>query len=229
MKLSHYDLDSPLTFDGQSINVLVIENQKLMTHFIKDLISQSNGMGGGFVLSEKNESLSAAGKVVVITEPFSLNMNERNILNRVYIQMKHDALDEELYMATNSILSEIEKHVDRLLLNQSVPMESNPPDILNLIKLMNIQFTIPETMLELLCDYLDICSEHLMTKLFVFVNLKSFVDEQELKDLYNHILYRKYNVLMIENKQYRTLDHEIIRIIDKDACEFQISGADDIY
>ena len=229
MILAHYELNNPIIFQEGIVNVLVVENPIQMSKFIIELISQSNGVDGGFELSAKNESLPISNKVTLVTDVFSIDLNERDFLNKLYMKMKMDALSEDMFLDTNAILAEIERHFEKIMLRQNPQLESSVPDLQSLFKSLNIRHAVPETTLEKICDYIDLCSEYRKTVLFIFLNIKSFLDETEIQNLYLHSSYRKYNLLLIENKQYSHIKGEIIRIIDKDLCEFQISDDNDIF
>jgi CRISPR-associated protein Csn2 len=227
--LAHYDLNDPIQFTDGSINVVVIENQRLMRKLVEDLLTQSGGSDGGFSLAENGESISISGKVEVIVDPFSADINERNLLNKMFARMKKDSLDDEMYMSTNALLSEISTSIQKIMDRQSIQLECDDPDIGDLFKMMGVRFITSELLTERLCDYIDVCSEYRGTRLFVFVNLRSFLDKAEIKDLYVHSLYHKNRILLIENKQHVAIDCETVRIIDENLCEIPVSGVNDIY
>ena len=227
MFLSHYEFDSPLSFDEGFIPALVIENPRYMTKFLNELLNQSNKGEGGFELYENDVPISISDKVEIVINPFSANVNEREILNKLYAVMKKDALDEEFFLDTNSFLSEIEVNMKKIMMRQSVSLDSDTPDIIGFFKLLGVCFAVPDSLLEKICDYIDICSEYLKTRLFIFVNLKSFLNESEIIQLYNHSKYHKTRILMIEGRQSTFLENETVRVIDEDLCEIPISGCKD--
>ena len=58
----------------------------------------------------------------------------------------------------------------------------------------------------------------LRKRLFVFVNLKSFLSQGELSKLYEFAFYEKLNLLLIEGISRDKLDGERIVIIDDQLC-----------
>lgn len=230
MILTHYELNEPIEFKDGIVNVLVIENSGLMTKMIEELLNQSEKGEGGFVLFEKDKSVPISETEIIIN-PFSADINERSILNKLYAAMKKDALDEELFLSTNTFLSDIEMCLQKIIERQPQELESLPPDLTDLFKALNVRFSVSGSLDERLCDYIDICSEYRKTKLFIFVNLKSFLTESEIVQLYAHSIYTKKAVLMIENQQFQALEYEIVRIIDLTLCEIPIleSKDNDIY
>ena len=67
--------------------------------------------------------------------------------------------------------------------------------------------------------YLELCERFLNKKLFVLLNLHSFFTKKEIELLFDDIVYRKYNVFLIERYDYNALPQENKRIIDIDLCE----------
>lgn len=55
--------------------------------------------------------------------------------------------------------------------------------------------------------------------LVIFLNLKLYISETDLENIYKHIIYNKFNVLLIESScPENKLKYEKIKIIDKDLC-----------
>ena len=221
MRLSHYDLETPIELSEDIVNVLVIENPALMSKLISDMVAQSNNLDGGFTLWDKGSVISLPKTTDVIINPFSADINRREILAQLYSMMKHDALGEDMYMHTNKLLSDIENGFQTIINRQNPNIESDPPDVVGMFKLMNVRFEVSDSLLAKLCDYMDICNEYLKIRLFIFVNLKSFLSESELYQLYTHSSYRKHTLLLVENRQYKTIEMETVRIIDESLCEIR--------
>ena len=227
--LAHYELNSPIEFEEGHFNVLVIENPSYMSKMIKELLSQSDGGDGNFELFENNTPISISENVSVIIDPFSINLNERDILNKLYVTMKKDALDEDLYMSTNKFLSDIENNIKLIIERQPILLETDIPDLIGLFKFLSVHFMVSESLLEKICDYVDISSKYRKTKLFVFVNLKSFLNMSEMIQLYAHLNYHKMNILLIENQQSPSFEGEAVRIIDANLCEIPIFTKKEMY
>lgn len=59
------------------------------------------------------------------------------------------------------------------------------------------------------------------TKLFMFINLKQFIDIQDYEELIKFMNYNHVNVLFIESKKIDIFTpSEICLLIDEDKCEF---------
>ena len=224
MILGHYDLNSPIVFDEGQINLLVIENPSYLSKIIQEFVSQNEGKDSGFILSEKNKDLPLSENITVIIDPFTFTPNEHDVLNRLYSHMKNDALDDECYIDTNIMLSAIETMLERITLRQPMQLKFDNIDLIKIFKLANIHFDMSESLLERICDYIAIYTEYRKIKIFVFINLKSYLTTEEITQLYTFVQYRKIHILMIESHQSEVLDREKIRIIDNDLCEIDLGG-----
>jgi CRISPR-associated protein Csn2 len=191
-----------------------------MSKLTIDLIAQCNNLDGEFTLWGQDGIMPLNKTADVIMDPFSADINRRETLTQLYSRMKRDALGEDLYMHTNELLSNIETGFRKIIDSQNLNIVSDDPDITGLLRLMNVRFEVPGSLLEKICDYLDVCHEYLGIKLFIFINIKSFLSECEIEQLYSHSGYHKHILLLIENKQSKTLNAENVRIIDEDLCEF---------
>ena len=60
----------------------------------------------------------------------------------------------------------------------------------------------------------DICD----IKCFLFVNLKSYLNKDELLELYKHVYYKKINIMLLESTCRERLDNEVLHIVDEGLC-----------
>ena len=56
-------------------------------------------------------------------------------------------------------------------------------------------------------------------RLFVTVNMRSYIDDPEIELLMKTVLDHGYHLIMVENKEYERLQYEERWIVDKDLCE----------
>ena len=71
---------------------------------------------------------------------------------------------------------------------------------------------------ELVSYYMLISEKLKRTKLFVTVNMRSFISDKKIEQLFKSIVLHKINLICIENKEYPRLDTEKVIIIDEDMC-----------
>ena len=89
-----------------------------------------------------------------------------------------------------------------------------------MIKLLDIQLEHNySSLLEEIVDYIDIFSQIIKTKLFVFISLRSYLTGEEFNNFIKIMDYKGIRILLIE--RYLSLDNSIVdnvQIIDKDLC-----------
>ena len=79
-----------------------------------------------------------------------------------------------------------------------------------------------ENLVESILQYFLVMSQMANIRLFVFVNLKNYINPEELSKLYQALFYEKIFLLDIEAEQRYSLDEEKAIIIDKDKCVIEI-------
>ena len=219
MKLAHVLLDNPIRFEENRINILVIENKRMLARLIYEMLGLTEGEEGSFVLSENDNELSF-GCVDVITDVFRLDVNSRRNIGKLISALEKAAVDEQFYEASCRIMGDITSYV----LNVSGALDYNVDisevKLADIFKLCSTRFDFDD---DNICggvlDYMKITRDIAQMRLFVFVNLKQLLDAEDIELFYNNIIYNKYNVLLIESEYGQKLPVEKYKIIDKDLCE----------
>ncbi len=221
MMLAHPLLQSPIEFRENRIPVFVVENGQLFRQLIADLLAQENGEPGEFALSD-NSSLIEIGKNVQITlNPLFPELDGRRVLTK--IQQMAVTAAEEHPAKTAECLAALNDY--GATLTAAIPfnvtfseMESADDVVKALAFHVDTEgMSIPEQLLEMM----RLHRECFRKRLFVFVNLKAFLSEEEVTLFYQSVFYEKLSVLLLESGQKETVRPcEEVRIIDKDLCEF---------
>ncbi|MBP2629425.1 MAG: CRISPR-associated Csn2 [Firmicutes bacterium] len=221
MKLVHSQMEKQFVFHENIIELLIIENPSLFTEFIRELFQQSMGEEGRFVLSENDKILSCKDKVEVILNPLNLDINDKRILNRLYGKIKELSVDEDFYTMTMERLFNTQQYVEHLLEQLDFDVRCQEVvDIVPLLKVFNVQLVENDAhLLEKILDYLLVSFELLGKEVFVFVNIKSYLSTAEIKDFYRFVFYQKLKILLIENRQYESIETENVCVVDQDLCE----------
>ena len=224
MRLFHPSFENPFLFEENLINVLVIENGKTLYELTYELLNQINGEDGDWVLSDENKlkDLDLEKTFYFITEPFTLDFNNKKIQNKLLAKLKEIAVDEEHYSLTNDIIGQNVVYIEKILEKVDYSLEYNTlPDINSFIKIFDIKLQ-PDynSVLEKILEYLKVINRFLNINSFAFLNLKSYLTDEELELFYKDCFYSKYNLLLIEStvREHRFCC-EKYRIIDKDLCE----------
>ena len=219
MKLVHEEIKQDIKFEEGRISVWVIESRQLLSKFVKELIDQTEGEEGGFILLEGNELIRIKDSVNMITDYFSVPINSKKIKSKM-AKLLEEIAEEELYCETSELKSHIQQYImlltERTNLNIEYDMDFG---IASLFKLLEIRMEENyDSILERLCEYMKLVAELFENQLFVFVNLRQYIEAEDIGALHKFVEYEKINVLMIENQITERRDDEDYLILDKDFC-----------
>ncbi len=225
MKLVHPAFENQIIIYENKANVIVIENPELLTDIVFELKNQISGKEGSFILSNNMEYISLSKAAEICVDPFSLDFNSRKLISSLYEKLRKRALDEDMYLDTAKVTGDILLYIENLLFSvDSDFLEYNLDiDITSIFKCAEVKFSTDyEKLSERLLDYMSIYNEYCHTELFIFVNLKSYISNDELKNLYDTLFYRKIKILLIESmERNQVLDCELIHLIDNDLCQIK--------
>lgn len=222
MKLIHPKINYQIIFKENITNVIVIENPIMFRSFIEEFINQCSGEEGRFLLSENENEIDISKNVELIIDYFALEFNQKKILTKVYNYLRDLSQQENYYLKTNELQIKIFQYLEELASSSEYPLvHSAEVDIISIFKAAEIKLEINhETLLEKLINYINIMQEFCGIFCIVFVNLKSYLTEEELKQLYTHASYRKVHIILLEGRLYnRIADLEKVFILDNDLCE----------
>lgn len=219
MRLVHYNIGKEINFDKNKKQLLIIENSKEFYNMVNDLILQTNGEAGEFVLGDGASLLSIEKEIFIMHNFFEFDLNSKKIEN---------AINNQILTLINSndyfeILGEInEKFIE---LNEKIKNEldydvSYDEDLgaEKLIKLAKFKINLENELLNKIISYLEISLNLKRFRVIIFVGLSNVLSESDLNQLLKQLEYLDLNVLLIETyKKYAYLDFEKT-IIDEDLC-----------
>ena len=197
MMLAHPLLQSPIEFKENRIPVLVVENGQLFRRLIADLLAQENGNPGEFALSE-NSGLTEIGKNVQITlNPLFPELDGRRIAAKIQ-QMAVTAAEDQPEK-TAECLAALNDY--GAALTAAIPFNvtfSEMESADDMVKALAFhvdaeEMSVPEQLLETM----RLHRECFRKRLFVFVNLKAFLSEEEITLFYQLVFYEKLSVLLL--------------------------------
>ena len=202
MKLANSKFFETLEFECGS-QTLVVENVELLRTIILQLKFQINNKIGDFILSDNDAILDISKNIILITDVFEISGLSKQLKNKLqqYVESSYD--NDDLYQDVYQKLIEFGNDLTNsspypLCFNQEISK-------FDIIKLLDIQFEHNySSLLEEVIDYIDIFSQIIKTKLFVFVSLRSFLTDEEFNNFMKIMDYKGIRVLLIE--RYLLLD-----------------------
>ena len=226
MKLKINGFEKEIQFDDEHINVLTINNSKCFSHIIGILNDKINGIESNeiFLLDEKNQEIKMDKKVYIVLDIFNIDYNSRKVLNKIYdiiaenIEKNQDYEVEKMVMELrNYIIQEINELPFEFVMKSELEI----PEILKLynLKIDDVNYT---SILEKVEILIDIISTLKVADILIIPNLKLFLSNEELVELYKYSLYNNVKLLLIERNNEEQLKYEKNIIIDENFCDFII-------
>ena len=221
MKLVNSDFKYQITFPDKKESEWVLESPALFSKYLYELYGQTNGEEGNFVLSDETEEIDIAKYVELVMTPFEVDSNDRRILKKLYSDLSTLAYESESFLATQDMLQKLQAYFYELEQKIGYPLEIDDEiDISAVWKAMNVRVEdYADNVLEKICQYIKIVTEVLHKKVFVFVNFRSYLTDEQLKQLIELAIYNEVKLLFIENCQRDFLEQCTYCVIDKDECQ----------
>lgn len=221
MILRHLDLTRELEWtETQHICELIIENPKFLREMIKD-----------FTISEeeKEVSVTVGGKTLdfdkdidVVFNPLKLDFNSKRAMTTLLKMLVKTSVSEDFYMETNNLKTKIVKYFSEVIDAGNFEFEVTADDfaIDSVAKAISIHIVGDEDdFVELLTDYVSMMADLSSIKLFVFVNLRCFMSDDDLVRFKHNLDNHQIDVLLLESIARERVEGVTRLVIDGDMCE----------
>lgn len=219
MKLVHAEYGIEIKLEENQISVLVVESPEKLSELIQELYQSKQNGNGKFLLSEADKLLNMGKLMELVVDPFAVDINEKRILQKLYQEIEAQVL-EQLALETAEIQSRIITYLEKITEKNIYPvMYDVEENVLGLMKIYNVRLeTESASLLEKLVEYFKLLHQLCKIEVVVCVNLKSYLSETELCQLYEAVFYEKIALILLENVQREKVEGERICIIDRDWC-----------
>lgn len=198
---------------------LVIENRKVFSDVIGDIWMQLDGQEGSLVLSEKGKILPISKNIVFISNPVTVDCNEKRIINALYKELSEIVKEQMViqYKSVNSVLINFLENVqNQVPYHTSIDLDL---DITGMFKLYNLNICSEKgSLIEVFIDYIRALSRICKISIIIVLNLKLYFTNRELEEIYKICFYEKLFLINIEGIQTEPVKDEKVFIIDKDLC-----------
>lgn len=220
MKLYVEGVQTPLVMDEESVASLVVENQALMWQMLRDLSAQCQGEKGTAVLSVDDRIVEISRGLDMITDFVTFDGNRKSLLTKILQVLEKTAQNEQYYMRTQKLLADLENYLNDISMEQDVELSYEKLSLNNLLKSVGMRVVIDyNKLVERLFAYMELVQRFEGEKLFLLVNLRSFVADEDMELFVQTVVSHGLKVLLIDNFAYPLLPLEKRRIIDADLCE----------
>ena len=224
MKAIYAKYGIELSLEENRIITLVVENPKVMSDMLRDIFRQINGEEGGWILSENDKIFPLEKTCGLLDNPLTADCNEKKILTKLHKELSEQA-KTSLYEECTQVNFHIVDFLEKLFATVPYHLEMElDVDVAGLLKLYGVKIESDGAdVLENLIDYLraisSICNIHVVW----ILNLKQFLTEEQVDQLYEFCFYEKIYLINLEGQKNYSLKQEKCVIIDKDLCVIDTS------
>ena len=204
MKLVHAEYGIEIELKENQIPVLVIEAPETFSELIQELYLSKQGGEGKVLLSEADKLLNMGKFLELVVNPFAIDVNEKRIVQKLYQEIE-SRVQEQLVLETAEIHSQLISYLEEIAGKVTYPVTFDlEENVLGLMKIYNVRLeTESITLLEKLVEYFRLLHQLCRVEVIVCVNLKSYLSESELRQLYEAVFYEKISLILLENVQER--------------------------
>lgn len=214
-------VSEPICFREDRIHTLLIENQQYLYDTLQDIYLQINRYDGKSVLSINETPVDVSKHVELLTDFINFDINKKTLISNVLSKLDNEALDPTHYLQTQQLLSYIEKYIFDLSSDFDFEISIRDLSFSQVLKHCNLTINCNyRTLVEKVLEYITLVRELVGDKLFILVNIRSFISDQEAQLFINTVTLQDIKVLFIESYDKALLRGENRITIDNDLCEF---------
>lgn len=222
MKITISYLENNVEITNDFINVLEIENKKVFFRLINDLnqICNGNVIEEIKAFSDDNE-INITNKVNVISDFFNIDFSRYMLsINKLINENLKDNSDKSLLLLYKKLIQKYNSIISTVDLPIAV---NNDVTIESLTKLFKLKVNYKSSIIENLFSIIELERSLKSSKFIVLVNLKQYLDDNELNELYKYSIYNNVNIILVDSQCYGCSDDfEKKLIVDNNLVEFVV-------
>ena len=157
--------------------------------------------------------------VEMISQFIPFDMNQKSLLTKIMGEMQKHAVNEEHFLQTTALLTEWEKYLLDLSMEMTGSINFSKINAESLIKSSGVELDNSyESLGEKLLDYFELVEVYERKKLFILVNLRSYLSETEMAQFVKSVIAHQYEILLVDAVDFPVLKGEQRHIVDADQC-----------
>lgn len=201
MRISNFEND--IIISDEYIRVLEIEDKALFVNIVQSIYSLCNQQESKeyIVLLDRGKEIDFSKNVCFVFDILNIDFNDRKILNKLYLNMKLLLnSDLEIKHKLEIYYRDAFNLLDLILME--LPFEftyKTELEVEDLFKLYGIRvYNDSNSFMEKILYFIDLISLLEFCKVLIFCNMKSFFIDNQIEEIYKHIIHNKLHVLLIE-------------------------------
>ena len=223
MTLSHHASGLSIDMCEGMVTVITVETPVLLAEYVNDLKNLIENDEGEFAIFDEEKEIKFSKEVELIVDPWAIDYNSRKIKGKL-LQLVTDVLTEQEGEEFLTVRSKLYGLMESLSEHLPYSLTYNTDiDASALCKF--VEFRIEErdnTIVERMAEYIKLVGSLCQVRVIFFVNLKSYISDDELRLLYKEAEYAKVSLILFEPTQKSFFSEEKGCVIDKDRCIIEL-------
>lgn len=219
MKLVEREYGIEVDIKENIVSIIVLEDVKLRLPLINELFSQTSGNEGNWLLFENDKSFDLGKKAELILEPLTLTLNNKKVKTKLYQDIKTISQDC-CFSQGLEVHSQICNYLENMLDKLPYPVKYDEDwDVSEILKAYNVELVEEyDNIFEKLYNYIKLVNTVCGTDIFIMVNIKQYLTDEQITELYKTAAYGKIQLVLIEFSINNKRDCEELYILDNDDC-----------
>ena len=175
------------------------------------------------IILDNDTEIKMEKEALMVIDLFNIDFNQKKIQSALYNKI------EKIYKQEFERMSEFQTLFQKLQLNvldvfNEFPFEFNYKDSIGIqeyLKLLGLKISNNKgEIIDKIFSLIDAVEYLSVAKLLIFVNLKLYLSDDELNEIYKYAMYKKVNILLIETgEEKEPIKNEKILFVDSDYDE----------
>lgn len=211
-----------LTLGSDRVSVLEVHNRRLFARICQSLASELDSEAlEPYALWNGEDRRSSRNYFLFVFNPFELPWSERALMGEVLERV------EDMFLAEDDVRQEIEaagRALSERVVSLGLRLQSDYAfevqwEMRKYLKAFDFGVEVDpfDALLDNLIKFLKFASDAAFEKQLVFVNLKNFLEPDEVQEFYRQAVFLELNVLLLENvPDDAVFEYERKMCIDKD-------------
>ena len=204
MRIAISGFESPVCLVAGTPHVLEIENKTLFTRVCRSLTSGDGpeALEAYSLWGEDGREVSSRDAFLVVGNPLCLPWDDKRLGGRLYEAIEtlmHE--DEESRAEIEKTAQVLSTAVARLTYRVGAEYEFGLEWSLRQFlksRAFKVDRYESSSYLDSLISFLDFCSDMRLHQPILFVNLKSFLNEKDLEEVYERVFFHGFEILLLE-------------------------------
>lgn len=217
--------ENKLKIRENEVEIIEILNSKCYSHIINEINQKVNGIEDSneiFLLDDEENEIKFKENAYMVFDIFNINYNSKTILNKLY-----SIIDKNIETSGSYEIYNLYIKMRNLIIQEinELPFEFEMEDnmkIVDLLKLYELRIDTSNyiNVINKIEILIDLISTLKIAKILIIPNLKLFLSNEELVELYKYSLYNNINLISIERNLTEKLEYEKHFIIDENFNDF---------